>query len=161
MIIKDHLTLICEGLDIDILSFFALLLAVLIFNNCMNVNGELGRVTPSPYFYPSTHEPPKVELLTKDLKQGKNVIRVNITSEAGINNCKVVYVRDSAKKVVDCVNDHNTVYKALINADPPSQTVEIYARDIYGDSTDNIEKLNVIPQPPILDLIWNSLSHIL
>lgn len=49
----------------------------------------------------------------------------------------------------------------MIDADPPSQTVEIYAGDIYGDSTDNIEKLDVIPQPPILDLIWNSLSHIL
>jgi hypothetical protein len=61
--------------------------------------------------------------------------RLNIASEACINNCKVVYVRDGAKKVVDCVNDHNTVYKALIDADPPSQTVEIYARDIYGDST--------------------------
>lgn len=150
----------CEGLDVDISSFVALLLELLVLSNCINVNAQLG-LTPSPYYYPRAHEPPKVEVLTKELKQGKNVIRVNITSEAGISNCKIDYVIKSIKKVVDCVNDHNTVYKALIDADPPSQTVEIYARDIYGDSTDNIEKLNVVPQPPILDLIWNSLSHIL
>lgn len=171
--INNYQIIICEWLGNDILSIFVLVLGLLIFINCTNVNAQLihipsysstakitdiGKVENK--LFPNVHKPPNIEVLSKELKQGKNVIRVNVTSEAGIDNCKIKYVRQGSMKTVDCVNDHNTVYKALIDADPPSSTIEIYVQDIYGDTTDSIKRLNVVPQPSILDLIWNSFSGI-
>jgi|GEM_PF-2771913 hypothetical protein len=173
--INNHQTINCQWLNIDILSIFVLVLGLIFFCSCISVNAQLIHITTSvpdskigdsavivdSKLFPTSHEPPNVELLTKELIQGKNVIKVSITSESGINNCKISYLKQGTMKTVDCVNDHDTVYKALIDADPPSQTIQIYARDIYGDSTDSIERLNVVPQPSIIDLIWNSLSHLL
>jgi hypothetical protein len=110
--------------------------------------------------FPTAFQPPTVEVITKVLKEGKNVIRINASSEAAINYCKITFSKEAIKRTVDCVEDKDSIYKALIDAKPPYQTVEIQVRDIYGDSTTSIEKLNVASQPPILNQIWNFFTQL-
>jgi hypothetical protein len=110
--------------------------------------------------FPSEFQPPTIALLTKKLMEGKNVIRISVTSEAPINNCKIKFHKEDMIKTVDCVLDKGTVYKALIDARSPYQIIEVYARDIYGDSAANAMRLNVLPQPPIQDKLWNFFSSL-
>jgi hypothetical protein len=110
--------------------------------------------------FPTAFQPPTVEVITKALKEGKNVIRINASSEAAINYCKITFSKEATKRTVDCVQDKGSIYKALIDAKHPYQTVEIQVRDIYGDSTTSIEKLNVASQLPIPNQIWNLLAQL-
>lgn len=145
------------------------LLLGLFTSNCISINAKLlddptqapAKIGHNVVIFPTPNEPPNVELLTKQLIQGKNVIKVNITSQSGIKDCKISYNKQGKIKTVDCVNDHDTVYKALIDAYPPFQTLQIYTCDINGDTTYSVGRLSVVPQSSILDLIWNSLSHLL
>jgi hypothetical protein len=107
---------------------------------------------------PTPVQPPEIEILTKDLIEGKNVVRINVSSKATINNCKITFTKDHTRRTVDCVEDNGSIYKALIDAKPPYQILEIRARDIYGDSSITIEKLSVIPQVPVLTQIWDLLQ---
>jgi hypothetical protein len=110
--------------------------------------------------FPTAFQPPTVKVITELLKEGKNVIRINASSDAAINYCKITFSKEATKRTVDCVEDKGSIYKALIDAKPPYQTVEIQVRDIYGDSTTSIEKLNVASQQPILNQIWNLLVQL-
>jgi hypothetical protein len=181
--INDPNLFFFQGLSINIplllllSSIFALLVVFFIFSNSINVNAQPAgialthpsdakasdkdKLTENSNIFAPTHTPPNVEFLTKELKEGKNVIKVNITSEAGINNCKVKYNKPGGAKTVDCVNDAGTVYKALIDAYTPTQSIEIYVRDIYGDSANSIKELKVVPGTSVLNLIWSSLSRLL
>jgi hypothetical protein len=104
---------------------------------------------------PTGFQPPTIEILTKVLKEGKNVIRVNVSSEAEINYCIISFPKEDEKRIVDCVQDKGSVYKGLIDANPPSQTVEVHAKDIYGDSAFGVERINVVPQGSVLNQVWN------
>lgn len=110
--------------------------------------------------FPKALQPPSIGIITKDLSEGKNVFWINITSEAPIENCKITFTKGDLKKTEDCVADRGTVFKALIDAKPPYQTVNIYARDIYGDSSSTVERIQVDPAPPLFESIWNSLNQI-
>jgi hypothetical protein len=164
-----------KHLKVNILAIFALLFGLLILSKFIEASAQLIPVPPPPSSdakidnkgknvetstFPSARQPPNVEVLSKDLREGKNVIKVKITSEAGIAYCKIKYTKISSMKTVDCVNDQNNIYKALIDAYTPSQTIEVYVSDIYGDSTNSVKKLNVIAQPSLLDLVWNNLLHL-
>jgi hypothetical protein len=157
------------------LKVFALMAALLISNKFIEASAQLISIPPPPpsdakianegknvetSHFPSARQPPNVEVLTKDLREGKNVIKVRITSDAGIDYCKIKYTKLSGMKTVDCVNEQNNIYKALIDANAPSQTIEVYVSDIYGDSTNSVKKLNVITQPSIVDLLWNNLLYL-
>ena len=106
-------------------------------------------------------QPPEIEFLTKALNEGKNVIKINVSSEAGIEDCKITFTKEQTKKTIDCIQDRGSIYKALIDAKPPSQTVEVHARDIYGDSSFSIEMLNVAIKPSLQSQIWNLLNGLL
>lgn len=103
-------------------------------------------------------QPPRLEILTKELWEGKNVIRIKVISQAPIDDCKINFLKQRIMRTVDCVNDHGNVYKALIDADPPYQIVDVTARDIYGDSSATSFRLNVSTQSVYLHQIWNMLS---
>jgi hypothetical protein len=110
---------------------------------------------------PKVFQPPQVQVITEVLRDGKNVFRMNITSEAPIKDCKITFTSGDAKRTVDCVRDSGTVFKALIDAKQPYQTVYIQARDLYGDRSSTVEKLDVLPQLAIGEVIWNSLSSMI
>jgi hypothetical protein len=159
--INDPNLFFFQGLSINIplllllSSIFALLVVFFIFSNSINVNAQPAgtalthpsdakasdkdKLTENSNIFAPTHTPPNVEFLTKDLKEGK----------------------PGGAKTVDCVNDAGTVYKALIDAYTPTQSIEIYVRDIYGDSTSSIKELKVVPGTSVLNLIWSSLSRLL
>jgi hypothetical protein len=120
------------------------------------------KMIPNSKQYSSQFQPPTIDLITKELRQGKNVIRINVISEAQINYCKIKFFKqDATLKTVDCVKDHGSMYKGLVDAKPPYQILEVHARDIYGDSTSSVKSLKVIPALPIQDQIWNLLSGLM
>jgi hypothetical protein len=111
--------------------------------------------------FPTEFQPPTIEFLTKVLNEGKNVIRVNVSSEVAINYCKITFTKEQTKKTIDCVQDKGSIYKGLIDAKPPSQTVEVHARDLYGDSSFSTEMLKVVARPSLQSQIWNLLHGLL
>jgi hypothetical protein len=108
---------------------------------------------------PLTHQSPTIQILNNDLKQGKNVLRIKIEPESGIKECTITYLHQQKPKVADCVIDHSSIYKALIDADIPSQSLKIYVKNIYGDISFYFKELDVIKEPTLLDTIWNILFH--
>jgi hypothetical protein len=124
-----------------------------------NMGGNRPPLVERDFQFPKGFQPPSIGIMTKDLSEGKNVFRINISSEAPIENCKITFTKGDTKKTEDCVADRGTVFKALIDAKPPYQTVNIYARDIYGDSSSTVEKIQVVPTPPLFESIWNSLNQ--
>jgi cellulose synthase/poly-beta-1,6-N-acetylglucosamine synthase-like glycosyltransferase len=107
---------------------------------------------------PPVLEPPSIEILTKVLREGKNVIRINVSSVAEIDYCSISFLKGSTKKTVDCVEDRGSIYKGLVEAKPPYQPIEINARDVYGDSTFSVERIDVVPREPILNQVWNMIN---
>jgi hypothetical protein len=103
-------------------------------------------------------EPPSIEILTKVLREGKNVIRINVSSEAEIDYCSISFLKESTKKTVDCVEDRGSIYKGLVDAKPPYQPIEVNARDVYGDSTFSVERVDVVSREPILNQVWNMIN---
>jgi hypothetical protein len=127
----------------------------------LNVDENEIQVEERQFQFRKSFQPPTIEVMTKVLTDGKNVFRMNITSEAPIEDCKITFAKGDAKRTEDCVKDIGTVFKALIDAKQPFQTVHIDARDIYGDSSSTVEKLSVLPKPTINEAIWNSLIFML
>jgi hypothetical protein len=107
---------------------------------------------------PPVLEPPSIEILTKVLREGKNVIRINVSSEAEIDYCSISFLKESTKKTVDCVEDRGSIYKGLVDAKPPYQPIEVNARDVYGDSTFSVERVDVVSREPILNQVWNMIN---
>lgn len=107
------------------------------------------------------YQPPNVEILTNILREGKNVLKINITSEAPIRDCKITFSKGEGEKTEDCVKDSGTVFKALVDAKQPYQTVRIDVWDIYSDSSSTVEKLSVLPPITLSEAIWNSVNSII
>ena len=116
------------------------------------------QIREEEFQFPKAFQPPVIEFMNEDLRDGKNVFKINITSEAPIENCKIKFTKGEVQKTLDCVKDTGTIYKALIDAVQPYQTVYINASDIYGDSSSTVKKLRVLPQLTFAEVIWNSLS---
>lgn len=99
--------------------------------------------------------PPHIEVLTSDLKQGKNVIKVKITDESTIELREIRYVHDGKIRSTDLVKDQNNIYKGLITAKPPSAVVAINAGDIYGNKATMTKLLTVLSPSDLLSQILN------
>ena len=50
--------------------------------------------------FPKVFQPPIIEVMTDPLTEGKNVFRINITSEAPIEDCKITFKKDEIKRIV-------------------------------------------------------------
>jgi hypothetical protein len=119
---------------------------------------DKNQIREKEFQFPKAFQPPVIEFMNEALRDGKNVFKINITSEAPIENCKIKFTKGEVQKTVDCVKDTGTIYKALVDAMQPYQTVYINASDIYGDSSSTVKKLRVLPQLTFAEVIWNSLS---
>ena len=107
------------------------------------------------------NQPPVINFVTNILKTGNNVFKVTIADKLDIDLCEVSYYRDGKKVTDDCIKDHNNLYKALIKMDSPvPHVIEVYAKDFYGNSSTNLQKLTVEPQKNILEQIFDSLLHL-
>jgi hypothetical protein len=122
---------------------------------------DKNQIREKEFQFPKAFQPPVIEFMNEVLRDGKNVFKINITSEAPIENCKIKFIIGEVQKTVDCVKDTGTIYKALVDATQPDQTVFINASDIYGDSSSTFKKLTVLPQLTFTEAIWNSLSSMI
>jgi hypothetical protein len=117
---------------------------------------EGGKAVPT-----TENQPPVIKFVTNILKTGNNVFKVTIADKLDINLCEVSYYRDGQKVTDDCIKDHNDLYKALIKMDSPvPHVIGVYARDFYGNSSTNLQKLIVEPQKNILEQIFDNLLHL-
>jgi hypothetical protein len=108
--------------------------------------------------FPKEFQPPRIEMLTKELWEGKNVIRIKVISQAPIDDCKINFLKQRNIRTVDCVNEHGNTYKGLVDAEPPTQILDVTARDLYGDSSAVSFKLDVSAQSFYQHKIWNLLT---
>jgi hypothetical protein len=158
--------------NLVLFTFILLILGFSIFSNYAKIYAQL---LPMPPLFTdkktdsdkgntgrNDHQPPIVQFLTSKLTQGKNVFRIKIIDESGIKSCEIKYTNRGIFRTTDCVYDQNSIYKSLISATPPSQTVQVYARDFNGNSVTTIKNLNVNPGPSLpgfLSNIFATLFH--
>lgn len=104
--------------------------------------------------------PPKIEILTTELVQGKNVFRARITDESSLQVREVKYVQDGQLKIDGLFRDQNDVYKALIDIDPPSRIVVVTAGDANGNQASAFKEYDVSKSQDVFTQIMNMLSQI-
>jgi len=104
--------------------------------------------------------PPKIEILTTELHEGKNVFEVRIIDESSLQTREVKYVQNGQLKIVGLAKDQNDVYKALIDIYWPSRIVEVTAMDAAGNMARTYGEYEVTRSPDIFTQILNILSQI-
>lgn len=77
--------------------------------------------------------PPIIKILSNELRQGKNVFKVNIIDESHIQLREIRYVYEGNIRTEGLVKDNNDVYKGLIDVKGPSAVIIINAGDEYGN----------------------------
>jgi LysM repeat protein len=102
--------------------------------------------------------PPHIEVLTTELKQGKNVIKVKITDESTIELREIRYVHDGKIRSAELVKDQNNIYKGLVTAKPPSAVVVINAGDIFENKATMTKLLSVLSPSDLFSQILNFLN---
>jgi hypothetical protein len=149
--------------------WYSLILATLIFH----VESAAAQFVPLPPPSPDTgtpekpdltpddHKAPIIEVITSSLKAGKNVFKVKLLDESGIQVGDIKYVHNGQIKVVDLVKDINDVYKALIDIQPPSRVIEIEAGDPNGNRATVVKEYSIGPATNILQDIQDFFSGIL
>lgn len=106
--------------------------------------------------------PPIVEVLTTELKPGKNIIVVKITDASDLKSRQLKYVDEGRIKLSDLSRVHDNVYHALVNVDPPSSMIVIDIIDAAGNRASVIKEFPVVEGEPgdylgLLVSIWNNL----
>lgn len=124
---------------------------------------------PPPFPESSTEEtriaendrtPPKIEILTTELVQGKNVFRARITDDSSLQVREVKYVQDGQLKIDGLFRDQNDIYKALIDIDPPSRIVVVTAGDANGNQASAFREYDISGPQDVFTQIMNMLSQI-
>lgn len=110
---------------------------------------------------------PEIEILTTDLKEGKNVITVRVIDESFLQTRQVKYVEEGRIKLTDLARDHGNVYHALINVRPPTSIIEIEVIDSAGNRAEITKELPVsaasYASDPLsfLIMLWNNVTSFL
>jgi hypothetical protein len=122
-------------------------------------------VTPAPTDNlraegPKDTASPHIEFLTTELKEGKNVFKVNITDESELRLREIRFVDDGKIKTVDLVRDRGTIYKGLISVNRPSAVIVVNIDDVYGNKATLVKSLPVIAADNILSQILERLTKI-
>ena len=105
--------------------------------------------------------PPKVEILTTELHEGKNVFEVRITDESSLRTREVKYVHDGQLRVDGLFRDQNNVYKALIDIHPPSRIIVVTAGDANGNMVSDFREYQITESQDILTKVMGRLSQML
>jgi hypothetical protein len=103
--------------------------------------------------------PPRIEILTTELYEGKNVFRVRITDDSSLRTREVKYVHDSQLRVDGLFRDQNDVYKALIDVQSPSRIVEVTAGDANGNIVSAFEEYEISKSQDIFRQLIDMLSQ--
>ncbi|MEW5841000.1 MAG: hypothetical protein AB1753_08350 [Thermoproteota archaeon] len=74
-----------------------------------------------------------VEILTKELTDGKNVVYAKISHGAPMQTVQMSFAHQGRIKTVDMVHDLNDVYKGLADVRPPSSVIVVRAVDTGGN----------------------------
>lgn len=134
-----------------------LLIALSILSHTEQMDAQLGPVPlPAPQL-PSGSDskkevqdssdepisPLKVQLINKQLNEGKNVLRIQIPPEHKISNCMIYYVTHSTNKITQCVKDSRSTYKGLIDAEYPNQTIQVRVSDNFNKTVTLFSNLSV------------------
>jgi hypothetical protein len=103
---------------------------------------------------------PQIEFLTTELREGKNVFKVNITDDSDIRLREIRFVENGKINTVDLVRDQGTVYKGLISVNGPSAVIVVNIDDIYGNKATLAKSIPVLPPNNILSQILERLTKI-
>jgi hypothetical protein len=105
--------------------------------------------------------PPRIEILTTELREGKNVFKVRITDESSLRTREVKYVHDGQLRVDGLFRDQNNVYKALIDIQPPSRVVMVTAGDANGNIVSDFREYEITKSQDIFTQVMDRLSQTL
>jgi len=108
-------------------------------------------------------EAPKLDIITLQLKEGKNVFKINLNDDSGVASAYLKYVNKGQIKTQPMTAMGGDLYEALVDIHPPSRIVEIQATDMNGNTVDTYAQYNVAPSNDITKLfsnlfgqLWNS-----
>lgn len=90
--------------------------------------------------------PPKIEVITKELRQGKNVVEVRIIDDSDLKTKLIVYVKNRGLSSTSLVEDSENHYVGLIESLPPSTVIRIDATDAANNKATIYKQLVVKEQ---------------
>jgi hypothetical protein len=103
--------------------------------------------------------PPKIEILTNELHEGKNVFKVRITDNSSLTTREVEYVHNGQLRADGLFRDQNNVYKALIDIHSPSRIVTVTAADANGNVASDYREYEITRSQNFFTLIIDKLSQ--
>lgn len=149
---------------------FTILVVILTANFALVESwGQIPTIPPPPPFnssFDSTKDlkiekgdktPPKIEVLTKELSQGKNVVEIKMTDESDIKTKHIVFVKKGTLSLTSMVEDSENHYVALIEALPPSTVIRVDATDAANNHA-TIYKQLIVTEPK--DFFYNFFSSL-
>jgi hypothetical protein len=149
---------------------FAFLLTVLAVSAVESAIAQSIPMVPPPFpenspqaekIVENDRAPPKVEILTTELHEGKNVFKVRITDESSLKTREVKYVHNGQLRIDGLFRDQNNVYKALIDIQPPSRIVMVTAGDANGNIVSDFREYEITESQDIFSQVINRLSQML
>jgi len=90
--------------------------------------------------------PPQIEVLTKELRQGKNVLEIRITDDSDIKTKQIVFVKQGSLSSTSLVEDSKNHYVGLIEVLPPSTVIRVDATDAAQNKA-TIYKQMIVTEP--------------
>ena len=112
------------------------------------------------YIAPNDRDPPEIEIVSTELKEGKNVLEVRVSDASDLKSRHVQFVNEGRVKIADLVRDHDNVYLALVDAQKPSSIIVVDVIDAAGNRAAITEELNVIESMSILDQLLSFFNSI-
>lgn len=145
------------------MSFVALLMVSLVYTE--QSDAQLGPVPlPAPQL-PLSSSPDKdiedtdeapfplsIQIVNHQLNEGKNVVRVEVSPDWEISNCIIYYVIHSINKTSQCLRESGSIYKGLVEAEYPSQTIKVMISDYSNKNATILSNLSVNKAFTIADI---------
>lgn len=104
--------------------------------------------------------PPNIEVLTKEIRQGKNVVEIRITDDSDIKTKQIVYVKKGALYSTALVEDSKNHFVGLIEALPPSTVIRVDAIDAAQNKATIYKQMIVTESQDFFANFFSSISKI-
>ena len=146
---------------------------ILIANSAFN--DSWGQILPIPPPSPSNNDldrfknlkiakgdktPPEIEVLTKELTEGKNVVEVLILDDSDIKIKQIVYVKQGSLSMTSLVEDSKNHYVGLIDVLPPSTVIRVDATDSANNKVTIYKQITVTEPKDFFSNFFSSISKI-
>jgi hypothetical protein len=112
------------------------------------------------FIAPNDRDPPEIEIVSTELKEGKNVLEVKVSDASELKSRHVQFVHEGRVRIADLVRDHDNVYLALVDAQRPSSIIVVDVIDAAGNRAAITEELNVTESMSIIDQLLSFLGSI-